>query len=470
MKKEDAMNVLVIEPDTNVLHLLRKALSADGWQVSEAHSLEVAMSLENRSWALVFCSANASIDTSYTSIISRLRKLVGNESHIVILGSNESHLTPLKAFLSGATDYIRKPIREAEIVTYARSIKRRLESTHEEATDSPLIISPSFENQSSQLELVGSSEQILRVLKQLAQSLEKRDVNVTRAPSFLITGETGTGKELVARLIHMHSNYCDGEFVEINCSTLPKELAESELFGHESGAFTGATKVKKGLWEVANGGTLFLDEITEAPRELQPKLLRVLQEGRIKRVGANSSIPVDVQVIAASNRELKAEIATGNFRADLYHRLSLYELQLPPLRERREDIPLLIAHFAQRYVTRPIQISHEALKLLERYPWPGNVRELENVIRAAINRTIDGKILLEDVALYLGTVKENLTTNYDEPSVKSLNEKVRKFKLKAIQETLTQHQGNVTRAAAELGITRPTLYKLLKELNYENRL
>jgi two-component system NtrC family response regulator len=270
------------------------------------------------------------------------------------------------------------------------------------------------------LELIGESESIVNVFKKLAQAL-KRDSNQrtevnakrdgrTRPPTFFITGETGTGKELVAHLIHRHSAYRSGPFVPINCSALPPDLAESELFGHEPGAFTGAIKEKKGLWELADGGTLFLDEITEAPRLLLPKLLRVLQEGTVKRLGSNRWTSVNVQVIAASNRDLKAEIEAGNFRQDLYHRLSLYQFHLPPLRERREDIPLLVAHFARRYSAQPVKFSQDALDVLLKYSWPGNVRELENLVRAAVTQSVDGTIYALDVRARLEIIGEIKTS------------------------------------------------------------
>ena len=264
----------------------------------------------------------------------------------------------------------------------------------------------------------------------------------------------------------------------INCSTLPADLAESELFGHEPGAFTGAVREKKGLWELANGGTLFLDEITEAPYAVLPKLLRVLQESTFKRLGSNRWIPVDVQVVAASNRDLKAEIQAGRFREDLYHRLSLFEFHLPPLRERREDIPLLVTHFARRYAVHPVKFSRDALDLLVQHSWPGNVRELENVVRAAVSHAADGMIYAVDLLPRLQSNRDvnatclgrsDLTASGAEEKLTTspvpLVAQVKEFKLKTVREALRQHRGNITHTAAALGMTRPTLYKLLKEID-----
>jgi len=306
-----------------------------------------------------------------------------------------------------------------------------------------------------------------------------------RPSTFFITGETGTGKELMARMIHHHSRYAEGPFVAINCSNLPAELADRELFGSSPGAFTGALrKEQPGLWELASRGTLLLDEITEAPAAVLPKLLRVLQSGEFKRLGSKRSISVDVQVVAASNRDVTSEIKAGRFREDVYHRLSLYKLHLPPLRERVEDIPLLVAHFARRYSHRHVRFSQDALDLLQKHKWPGNVRELENIVRAAVTKSIDGTIYAIDLTSLIeagsksgspsceqcGGEKPAATDRSTEIIIPhgiaeavALEERVKEFKLKTARETLACHHGNVTQAARALKISRPSLYRLLRE-------
>jgi len=392
----------------------------------------------------------------------------------------------LRAISNGASDYILRPCRPADVRKIAHATKQRLRTARKEHSQPILTIHPSTtETNLSEPRLIGSSEAIINIYKKVAQSLglrrtsEKNESSSNNfennSRSFFITGETGTGKELVARLIHRHSEYASGAFVPVNCSTLPVELAESELFGHEQGAFTGAMKEKKGLWEIAHGGTLFLDEITEAPLLVLPKLLRVLQDRTIKRLGSNQWIPIDVQVIAATNRDVKKELQTGRFRKDLYHRLSLFHFHLPPLRERREDIPLLVAHFAGRYAFRSVRFSQDALDLLIRHSWSGNVRELEHLVRAIVTQTTDGTIYAIDLLPLLKTARDmNIKAEQEEGSdipfiaPTPLENQIKELKLKTVKEALRQHRGNITRTAAALGMTRPTLYKLLKELNDNN--
>jgi two-component system, NtrC family, response regulator AtoC len=467
---------LIIEPDEDLRRLVREALREDGWRVVEACSADEALAVICRqpTYPLVYCADNLwkvgaeSIDGS--SIPDTLRKYLGATVYVVITGAEDNSTGALEAILTGASDYIRRPYLADDVRKPARMVKQRLLAACRENARPALSICPNaVETSAPELSLVGAPEAIVSVFKVIAQSLTphhssgssngfEKD-NRKRSPTYFITGETGTGKELVAHLIHRRSGYAGGAFVPINCSVLPSDLAESELFGHEQGAFTGAIREKKGLWEVADGGTLFLDEITEAPRAVLPKLLRVLQDKTIKRLGSNRLIPVDAQVIAASNRDLRAEIRAGRFREDLYHRLSLFQLHLPPLRERREDIPLLVTHFARRYAARPVKFSRDALELLTEHPWPGNVRELENVIRTAVSHAADGMVYAVDL---LPRLQTNLEINLP------LSAQVKEFKLKTVKEALRQHRGNVTHTAAALGMTRPTLYKLLKELKAED--
>ncbi len=489
---------LVIEPDDGLRRLVQEALCEDGWRVVVACSANEALAIIRRqqTWPLVYCSDSLRMGRSEVStgagILDTLRKHLGAASYIVMMGASDSSNAALDAILTGASDYISQPCRAEDVRKLACIVKQRLLAARIEAAEPALAIYPNaVAANAPELSLVGASEAIVSVFKKIAKSLPSRcsvaDKNSAekgagkRSPSYFITGETGTGKELVAHLIHQRSMYAGGPFVPINCTTLPADLAESELFGHETGAFTGAVREKKGLWELANGGTLFLDEITEAPYANLPKFLRVLQDRMVKRLGSNRWIHVDVQVVAASNRDLRAEIQAGRFREDLYHRLSLFQFHLPPLRERREDIPLLVAHFARHYAVRPIQFSHDALRLLKQHSWPGNVRELENVVRAAVLYAVDGMIYAVDLFPHLQSKRDVNPTGlgcsvvvisgaeekFPASSV-SLDAQVKEFKLKTVKEALRQHRGNITHTAAALGMTRPTLYKLLKELEAGN--
>jgi two-component system response regulator FlrC len=285
------------------------------------------------------------------------------------------------------------------------------------------------------------------------------------APVF-IQGESGTGKELFARYIHQSSNRSDGPFVGINCAALPESLIESELFGHEKGAFTGAIKAREGKFELASTGTLFLDEITEIPIHLQSKLLRVLQESEVDKVGGKYPVPVDVRVIASTNVPIDAAMKSGQFRRDLYYRLNVIPLKLPALRERREDIPLLCLHFIEKYNhlhgCDVELISPEALKILRDYSWPGNVRELENVIQRAMLLTLEPVITPEHIML-----DEN-----DEPPADGLAIElmpIDEMEKLLIHKALASHNGNRTRAAEILGISVRTLRNKLNEYGASQR-
>jgi transcriptional regulator with GAF, ATPase, and Fis domain len=313
---------------------------------------------------------------------------------------------------------------------------------------------------SSSDDILGQSRAMTELLRQLEKVVDTR-------VTVLIEGETGTGKELIASYLHHRSRRRDKLFVAQNCAAMPENLLESELFGHRRGAFTGATEEKKGLFEIADGGTLFLDEVGEMPTSLQAKLLRVLQESEIRPVGATASRQVNVRIVAATNRELEKEVAQGRFREDLYYRLKVFPIRVPPLRERRDDIPQLAAHFLERY-TREIGkavagLSQETMELLMAYDWPGNVRELENEIQRVVIQADAGAFVTPDlvsprVRRVEGIVVQAGTTK---GTLKEMMEQVEKY---FVLEALRQHGNNKTSAAKTLGITREGLHKKLKQL------
>jgi len=284
----------------------------------------------------------------------------------------------------------------------------------------------------------------------------------------LVAGERGTGKELVARAIHLGSKRADGPYEKLNCAAVPAELIESELFGHESGAFTGATKQRKGKFERASGGTLFLDEVGDMPSNMQAKLLRVLQEGEIERVGGSELLNVDVRVVAATNKPLRKEIEEGRFRADLYDRLNVLPLRVPPLRERSEDIGLLAAHFlrqaCQNNDRRGKSLSDGAMKLLQKYDYPGNVRELRNLVERIVILTPGDQITETDARALLPIAGGGGGGGgYYRPAtaLKSIMEEVERD---LITRALEHHQGHITNTAADLGLERSHLYKKMKAL------
>jgi two-component system NtrC family response regulator len=288
-----------------------------------------------------------------------------------------------------------------------------------------------------------------------------RKVATTDVP-VLIVGESGTGKELVAQAIHKNSSRWEHPFVVINCSAIPEALLESELFGHEKGAFTGAHIQRKGRFETAHGGTLFLDEIGELSLPLQVKLLRFLQEQKIERIGGREPIVVDARVLAATNRDLKQTMKEGTFREDLYYRLGVVTISLPPLRERKGDISLLAMALLQRYVfenkKKVTGFTPQAMKALGSYDWPGNIRELENRIKRAVIMAEGTKLTPEDLELI------SPSTKYEERGLRGARETVEKD---LIERVLMKNKGNITKAAKELEISRPTLYEMMEKLGIE---
>jgi two-component system NtrC family response regulator len=285
-----------------------------------------------------------------------------------------------------------------------------------------------------------------------------RKVATTDAP-VLILGESGTGKEMAARAIHQRSSRKGGPFVAINCSAIPETLLESELFGHEKGAFTGAHAQRKGRIESATGGTLFLDEIGEIPLPLQVKLLRFLQEQCIERVGGRQEIQIDARVVAATNADLKKGMAGGTFREDLFYRLSVVQIVLPPLRERENDIRLLAQFFLQRFAAQNnksgLTFDPEALRALNRHTWPGNIRELENCVKRAVIMAEGKRLTAQDLELAAADPNASVTT------LKDARENVER---EMVQQALRKHSGKITAAAIELGVSRPTLYELMEKL------
>ena len=376
-------------------------------------------------------------------------------------------------FQGGAFEYLPKPFDVDEAVTLVRRAARKGEQPREE---------PNAVSLADDTEIIGTSSSVMQEVFRAIGRLSKSHMTV------LLTGESGTGKELVARALHRHSPRSGRPFIALNTAAIPRELLESELFGHERGAFTGATARRVGRFEQADGGTLFLDEIGDMPSELQTRLLRVLAEGNFYRVGGHDPVNVDVRVIAATHQDLDEHVRSGKFREDLFHRLNVIRLPLPPLRERIDDIEPLVKHFlevaADELSMESKRITDGAMKLIKGYSWPGNVRELQNVCRRIMIMAPGQEIDVEDLPLELSTVEppeagvsliddwepalrrwaESLTTTTDEPL---LDVAVPRFETTMIQVALAKTNGRRQEAARLLGWGRNTLTRKIKELNLD---
>jgi two-component system NtrC family response regulator len=379
------------------------------------------------------------------AILSELGSMDRLAKIVIITGQGEKS-TALQAIGAGAYDFLCKPVDPDELKILLKRCFHVAELEREFREMQQMLHGDVFEG------MLGGSAAMRTVFDSI------RKVATTDVP-VLILGESGTGKELAARAIHRQSAKKDGSFVAINCSAIPETLLESELFGHEKGAFTGAHVQRKGRIESANGGTLFLDEIGEIPLPLQVKLLRYLQEQCIERVGGRQEVAVDARVIAATNADLKKGMATGTFREDLYYRIAVVQILMPPLRDREGDVRLLAQSFLQKFAIQTqksgLAFDRDALRALNNHSWPGNVRELENCIRRAVIMAEGNRLTTQDLDLPATGVAANLAT------LKDARESVER---ELIQRTLRKHSGKIAPTALELGVSRPTLYELMERL------
>jgi len=454
------LNALVIDDEQSVREFVCTVLQQDGWTVSQASSAEEAFAmLDEGNWAVVFCDVLLGGADGFT-VLRRFKDQLP-ETKVVLMTGDGSAAGALDATAFGAYDYLLKPFGAEELQSLSKALR-------EQVLNRPQRLSVQGRGGShhSDINLIGRSHAFIEVMKQVGR------VASTNLPVFL-TGESGTGKELVASALHQNSGRADRTFLAVNCGAIPAELIELELFGHTKGSFTGADRDRRGLWEEADGGTVFLDEITETTPSFQVKLLRVLQQREIRRVGSNQTRRVDVRVIAASNRNVEAEVDAGRFRHDLFYRLNAVSILLPPLRERREDIPPLAQAFADRvYSLSPaVRFSTEAVKLLEQYPWPGNIRELENaVVRAAA--MCDGLIRIQDLPERIRNYSQESRRRNDEMILPEPEEKqdwpqLSEIEGRYVARVLEYTGGNKQAASRVLGVDRKTLDRMIKRHNIE---
>jgi len=443
--------ILVVEDEVHMQLLFKKVLEKEDYRVEAASSGEEGLERLDKEWFDLIISDLRLPGMDGLEFIKKAKGLNPNIPCIVLTGYGTIP-SAVAAMKEGANEYLTKPINNNEIKLAVEKVLEIGRATREVER-----LRSQADNGIDFCDVVGQSKPIrtlFHVIKVVARS------NST----VLIQGESGTGKELIARAIHRHSQRHDRPFVPIDCGTLPETLLESELFGHVRGAFTGAISNKKGLFEDADGGTLLLDEIADTTPAFQSKLLRALQENEIRPVGSNRSIKINVRVIASTNKELKREVERGTFREDLYYRLAVVPIIVPPLNRRREDIPLLVEHFIQKYCQQNgldvKSISANSLAILMNHPWPGNVRELENVIERAVLMSPGPQVKPE--ALYAVEVPEDESPIPLHQATKEVKENIEREKiLKALQKV----EGNRSRAARFLGISRATLYEKLKSYN-----
>ena len=445
-------SILVVDDEPGIRESLKAVLEDEGFEVAAVSSGEACLDLSQKthfSCILLDIWLGDGIDGLET--LKRLRE-DGIDAAVVMISGHGNIETAVRSTKLGAFDFIEKPLSlERTVVTVKNAVRQReLELANEQLQ----------KELAEEFVMVGESVAMRAVRKQIA----------IVAPSdgrVLISGESGTGKELVARAIHLQSWRRSAAFVEINSAAIPEELVESELFGYAKGAFSGATKAKKGKFELADGATLFLDEIGDMSPRVQAKMLRVLEEQRFEPVGSNTPIKVDVRVISATNKDLDELIESGTFRHDLFYRLNVIPFQIPPLRQRREDIPLLVDHFNRKfsssYGKEPKLFKQDAMDALEDNQWAGNVRELKNTVERVVIMADKDEIGAKDLP-ESGTVHESPSITFRFPSFKEATDA---YQREFILHKLAECGGNVSKAAEEMGVDRSHLYRRMRSLGIQ---
>jgi len=458
------VHVLVVDDDPALREILREALMRESYTVSTAEDGTAAIQAVKESVVHIVITDYQLPDIDGLEVIDRLSKLDAKIIPIVMTGFGTIE-TAVRAMKSGAFDFITKPFdleTVAVVVRKAAEFHRLRQENH--------LLRRAVRDQYRLEQLVGVSEPMQQVLE-FVQKVADSDSTV------MIQGESGTGKELAARMLHFNSLRRDRPLVPVNCGAIPENLLESELFGHEKGAFTGATHARMGRFELAHGGTIFLDEIGELSLPLQVKLLRVLQEREFERVGGNRTIHVDVRIIAATNQDLETMVEERRFRQDLFYRLNVIPIVIPPLRERRTDIPLLIDHFLTRFNqskhTEVVGLDDEALRLLTEYDWPGNIRELENMMERLVVLKKQGILSSEDLPQKIS--RRSIIPELKEQFIRlsedgiHLSREVEQYEKHLIMEALKKANGVTARAAQLLHLNRTTLVEKLKRKGVDPR-
>ncbi|MGI9179885.1 MAG: sigma-54-dependent transcriptional regulator [Longimicrobiaceae bacterium] len=451
------LSVLVVDDEDLLAKSCKQILSSEGYTVHSEGRGKGALDFVRRHRPDIILMDLMLPDTDGIALLRQVKE-IAPETLVIMITGFATVSSSVEAIEAGAYDYIPKPFTATQLrILIGRAAQQvRLARDNAQLRDQ-LKRQYSFEN------IIGSSEAIQKIFSVISR-IAPTDASV------FISGESGTGKELIARAIHASSRRSDRPFIAINCAALPDQLLESELFGYEKGSFTGAEVQHRGLLEAASGGTFLFDEISEMSMELQAKLLRVIQERKIRRVGGETEIPIDLRLVSATNRDPDQAVKDGVLRQDLFFRLNVIPLRVPPLRARREDILPLVQHFfrhyAQEYERRDVRLSAEALRALENYEWPGNVRELQNVVECVVSLSGPGQTvhltdLPNEVAAPNGRMVSRLSVGADRPFHEAKAEAIALFEQEYLRDLLARNSGNISRAARQAGMDRKTIHRML---------
>ncbi|MCJ7808863.1 MAG: sigma-54 dependent transcriptional regulator [Desulfobulbaceae bacterium] len=447
--------ILVVDDEKNYLVVLEALLGSEGYEIVTALDAKKAIATAGEADLDLIITDMKMPGMTGMELLEKIKSLKP-ELPVIMMTAFGTIEMAVEAMRKGAYDYIQKPFENEQLKLTVKKALNNYRLIKENR-----LLTEALSERFKFGNIVGKSKQ----MKKIYDLIEK--VSPSKA-SVLITGPSGTGKELIAKAIHYRSNRKDRPFISINCGALTETLLESELFGHEKGAFTGAVAMKKGRFELADGGTLFLDEVGDMPASLQVKLLRVLQEMEFERVGGTKTIQVDVRIISASNRNIKEDVAESAFREDLYYRLNVIHMEVPSLKERVDDIPLLVRHFIAKFSeddTVGVELAPEVWKTLYSYPWPGNVRELENIIERAMVLNSSGAITVADLPDELTGAETQFDLDRFIPSSLTMPEALEKIEEKLLRRALAQCNNVQSHAAKNLGITKSLIQHKMKKYN-----
>lgn len=457
IKREYESRILVIDDEESICEIVRRFLENDGYDVCTRNSVSSGMEL----------ILEGEIDLVLVDLmlpeisgIELVKELKGKKLalEVIVMSGHGTVENAVEAIKYGAYDFIEKPINFKKLnVSIKNALEKRNLSNRLGFLEAKVKGDVEFSS------IIGNESALLKVIS-MAKQVAGSDVNL------LVTGESGTGKEVFVKAIHYAGHRGKGPFIAINCAAIPENLLESELFGYEKGAFTGADARKIGYFESADDGTIFLDEVNELPLTLQAKVLRAIQEKKITRLGSTKEIPVNCRIISATNRNLEALIEGGQFREDLFYRLGVIEIKLPPLRDRINDVPFLIEHFLKKYNAADMRIDKKALEQMLKYSWPGNIRELENVVQRAIILTNQKVITIDELPDKI--FKEEFIINFkeDQTTYQEFKHEVELHEKAFFSRVINNCSGNVAKTAKEIGISRQSLHSNLKkyEIEYKN--